>query len=185
MQTKSRDEADEPNLGIRIEELREAGVRLSADAFQQRYGEAFLLLSSARSRRPATSSSTEVVLLDRDVDADECTADVSVRIVAIRRSEHSLTHLITVGRVPRNDIAIPDISVSRFHAFFKRTPSGGFQLQDAGSTNGTVVNGASVATQQTGAPAGVRAGDNIRFGQVEATFLDAESLLRYVEKFAG
>jgi len=84
----------------------------------------------------------------------------------IRAAKSSHTHLITVGRAAKNDVAIADISISRFHAFFKRNSAGGFQLHDAGSTNGTMVNESSVCTKEAGPPTDVKSGDNIRFGQV-------------------
>jgi pSer/pThr/pTyr-binding forkhead associated (FHA) protein len=103
--------------------------------------------------------------------------------VPIRAAKASLTHLITVGRATKNDVTISDISVSRFHAFFKRGPTGGFQLQDAGSSNGTIVNESSVCTKEAGPPMDVKSGDNIRFGQVDVTFLEANALRSYVAKF--
>ena len=89
-----------------------------------------------------------------------------------------------MGRSAKNDVTIADISVSRFHAFFKRNQAGGFQLHDAGSSNGTIVNESSVCTKETGPPADLKSGDNIRFGQVDATFLEANALRSYVAKFS-
>ena len=169
--------------GLRIEDLRADASRLSAEDFAEQYGNAFLLLSSASFRQSKSASSTEVLLLDLGEDVAERTAGVSVQILPIRASKSSLNHLITVGRTSKNDVTISDISVSRFHAFFKRSPAGGFQLHDAGSTNGTTVNGSSVCTREAGPPTNVTSGDNIRFGQVDVTFLEVDALRSYVEKF--
>jgi len=49
------------------------------------------------------------------------------------------TETSTVGRHPDCDIFLDDISVSRRHATFLRTP-GGTVVRDAGSLNGTYVN---------------------------------------------
>ncbi len=168
--------------GLRIEDLRPDAARLSSEEFKNRYGDAFLLLSSAGFKQPKSATSTEV-LLDLGDEVGERTAGVSVRVVPIRAAKDSLTHLITVGRSAKNDVMIPDISVSRFHAFFKRNRAGGFQLQDAGSTNGTIVNESSVGTKEAGPPVDVKSGDNIRFGQVDVTFLEADALRSYVAKF--
>jgi pSer/pThr/pTyr-binding forkhead associated (FHA) protein len=73
-------------------------------------------------------------------------------------------------------VVIPDLSVSRFHAFMKRSASGTFLVQDAGSTNGTTVNGASVLARGSGPPTEIKAGDNVRVGQLEFTFVDAVGL---------
>jgi pSer/pThr/pTyr-binding forkhead associated (FHA) protein len=183
MEPKSEQARSTANSGLLIEDLRPDAVRLSPVEFQNRYGDAFLLLSSAGFKQPKSATSTEVLLLDLGEEVGERTAGVSVRVMPVRAAKNSLTHLITVGRASKNDVTIGDISVSRFHAFFKRSPSGGFQLQDAGSSNGTIVNEASVCTKEAGPPAGVNSGDNIRFGQVEATFLEANALRSYVVKF--
>lgn len=45
----------------------------------------------------------------------------------------------SVGRHPQSDIFLDDITVSRHHAKFIRTPEGLF-LEDLGSLNGTYVN---------------------------------------------
>lgn len=67
----------------------------------------------------------------------------------------------TIGRDSRNDLAIDDMTVSRIHARLERTP-GGWVLKDLSSTNGTRVNGWKVRGQVT-----VRAGDVVRFGDIE------------------
>jgi pSer/pThr/pTyr-binding forkhead associated (FHA) protein len=49
------------------------------------------------------------------------------------------TDVVTAGRHQRSDIFLDDISVSRKHATFTRTPEGTV-LKDQGSLNGTYVN---------------------------------------------
>lgn len=49
------------------------------------------------------------------------------------------TDVVTVGRSPNADIFLDDVTVSRKHAEFVRTPSG-FTLRDTGSLNGTYVS---------------------------------------------
>ena len=170
---------------IRIEDLRADATSLSPEEFQNRHGDAFLLLSSAGFKQPKNATSTEVLLLDPGEEVGERTAGVSIRAMPIRAAKDSPTHLITIGRAAKNDVVLADISVSRFHAFFKRSPVGGFQLQDAGSSNGTIVNEYSVCTRETGPPTDVKSGDNIRFGQVDVTFLEVNALRSYVAKFEG
>jgi hypothetical protein len=184
MGSKSEQDGNTAKCGLRIEDLRSDATRLSPEEFEDRYGDAFLLLSSAGFKQPKSATSTEVLLLDLSDEAGERTAGVSVRVVPIRASMGSPTHLITIGRSAKNDVTIADISVSRFHAFFKRNPVGGFQLHDAGSTNGTIVNGSSVCTKEAGPPADVKSGDNVRFGQVDVTFLEADALRSYIAKFS-
>ncbi|MDP5226232.1 MULTISPECIES: FHA domain-containing protein [Arthrobacter] len=49
------------------------------------------------------------------------------------------TDRVTVGRHPDADIFLDDVTVSRKHAEFVRTPSG-YELVDTGSLNGSYVN---------------------------------------------
>ena len=100
---------------------------------------------------------------------------------AVRRNGRSASHLITLGRAPDNDVVVPDRSISRRHAFLKRGADGGFLILDAGSSNGTTVNGASVMVRGAGQPTRVRAGDTVRLGGLEFTFADAKGL----REFAG
>jgi pSer/pThr/pTyr-binding forkhead associated (FHA) protein len=46
----------------------------------------------------------------------------------------------TAGRHPDSDIFLDDVTVSRRHAEFRRTATGGFLVRDVGSLNGTYVN---------------------------------------------
>ena len=49
------------------------------------------------------------------------------------------TDEVTAGRSPDSEIFLDDVTVSRKHAEFRRTPSG-FTVRDVGSLNGTYVN---------------------------------------------
>jgi hypothetical protein len=155
---------------------------MGAEAFAERHGAAFLILTAAGLKANGSTTSTEVVLLDED-EACERTEGVSVLVFPIRRPDGRPAHLITSGRTSDNDIVIPDISISRLHAFFKRDRDGVFVIQDSGSTNGTTVNGSSVATKATGSPTRLQTGDSVRLGQMDLTFLEAGALRDFVLKF--
>jgi hypothetical protein len=169
--------------GVSIHDLRPDARILSPADFEERHGSAFLLLTAADLATPSGPATTEVRLL---VDGEEAPADstASLSLVAfpVRRTGRSVGHLVTVGRASNNDVAIPDLSISRFHAFLKAASAGGWQLQDAGSTNGTTVNGRAVPQQGHGAPVDLAAGDTVRLGQVELTFLPADKLRAFALK---
>jgi pSer/pThr/pTyr-binding forkhead associated (FHA) protein len=74
--------------------------------------------------------------------------------------------VITIGRSPSNDIVIDDPTVSAQHAVLAKSPSG-YQLKDAGSTNGTQINGISITDAE------LMDGAEIRFGYVTGIFRDA------------
>ena len=49
------------------------------------------------------------------------------------------TDEVSAGRHPSSDIFLHDVTVSRRHAIFRRTPDG-YRVRDVGSLNGTYVN---------------------------------------------
>jgi FHA domain/DUF1707 SHOCT-like domain len=64
----------------------------------------------------------------------------------------------TIGRDAACDLVLSDMTVSRSHAGLRRE-AGGWLLTDAGSTNGTRLNGWKVTE-----PVPLRAGDEVMFG---------------------
>ncbi len=80
--------------------------------------------------------------------------------------------LITIGRTEGNDIMISDISVSRFQAFFRRR-HGRWFICDAGSSNGTRVDGEKLLPRTE---AEILNHTQVCFGAVEYIFHTADSL---------
>ena len=72
----------------------------------------------------------------------------------------------TIGRSRDNAIVVDHSSVSNFHASFTRTADSSLWLADLASSNGTFVNGIQVLSNERKF---VRAGDRLRFGDVDAT----------------
>ena len=70
----------------------------------------------------------------------------------------------TVGRSQENDIVVPDPNVSRRHARLSRADSG-FVVEDLGSTNGTLLDGAPIDRER------IESGDELTFGQATARFV--------------
>jgi mRNA-degrading endonuclease RelE of RelBE toxin-antitoxin system len=52
-----------------------------------------------------------------------------------------------IGRVPGNDLVLPDLDVSRHHAELRKTPAGNYEIIDLGSHNGIYVNGQKVTSK--------------------------------------
>jgi uncharacterized protein YkwD len=90
------------------------------------------------------------------------------RLVAIGSSpprEYSLDKpVIAIGSQRSNDVVLDDTTVSRRHATIT-LKSGGFELADLGSTNGTFVNGRRLSS-----PIALKPGDEIKFGSVRVAF---------------
>lgn len=67
--------------------------------------------------------------------------------------------VVRIGRAPDNDVVLDSPGVSRYHARVRYEPGGAPHLEDAGSTNGTFINGEVVR-----APRAVSATDLIFVG---------------------
>jgi Protein of unknown function (DUF3662)/FHA domain len=70
----------------------------------------------------------------------------------------------SVGRSQENDIVINDPNVSRKHARISRADNG-FVVEDLGSTNGTLLDGAPIDRER------IEGGDELTFGQSTARFI--------------
>ncbi len=70
----------------------------------------------------------------------------------------------TVGRSQENDIVVNDPNVSRKHARISRADNG-FVVEDLGSTNGTLLDGAPIDRER------IDGGDELTFGQSTASFV--------------
>lgn len=72
---------------------------------------------------------------------------------------------VTIGRSDTCDVVVSDPSVSRLHAELERRGSDSFVLTDSGSLNKTRVNGKVISEPRT-----LKAGDEVRFGEIGLRF---------------
>lgn len=72
--------------------------------------------------------------------------------------EFKVEGVATVGRSPDATVMVDDPGVSRLHARIRRSESGGFEVEDLGSKNGTFLNGSRIEH------AVANLGDKIRVG---------------------
>lgn len=175
---ETRQSGEKTALGsaLLLEALAGDARAMAPDAFAQKHGNAFLLFTAKRLDGPESTNSTKLLLDGDDDEPAGRTANLAVVVFPLRPKDAAKGSMITLGRESRQDVVIPDMSVSRFHAFAKPGPDGALLLQDAGSTNGTTVNGESVLTAATGPARRLKPGDNVRLGHVELTFTDARAL---------
>ena len=165
---------------IAIESLGPDARGLTPEAFAAKHGNGFLLFTAKRLDGPESTNSTKLMLDDdRDDERAGRTAGLAVVVYPMRSRDPSKGPIITLGRESKQDVVIPDMSVSRFHAFAKPGPDGALLIQDAGSTNGTTVNGQSVLTTGAGPARRLAPGDNVRLGHIELTFTDARALREF------
>lgn len=93
--------------------------------------------------------------------------------LAKRAQDATYMERVSVGRARNKDIVLRDGSVSKFHAWFEVCPDGKVLVADAGSKNGTRVNGATLDAREASP---LSLGDRLRFGVVEATLCSPELL---------
>ena len=179
---ETRKSGQQGSLGsaLALESLAGDARNMPPDAFAQKHGNAFLLFTAKRLDGPESTNSTKLLLGSDEDEPAGRTANLAVVVFPLRPKDAAKGNMITLGREPRQDVVIPDMSVSRFHAFAKPGPDGALLLQDAGSTNGTTVNGQSVLTGGAGPARRLKPGDNVRLGHVELTFTDARALREFV-----
>jgi hypothetical protein len=103
----------------------------------------------------------------------------TILALALRKRQEAFANMITVGRAQNNDIVIPDISVSKFHAYF-RVPNEGInpahgrvQLCDSDSSNGTWLGDLRLPAKEAVV---AQVGSVLRFGTVALTLVDAAQL---------
>lgn len=120
---------------------------------------------------PATHSTQSVNAPGAAVKPDE------VMLFAVKKrpgSDAVTSSLVTLGRAPSNDIIIADYRVSRVQVFFEHD-QGGWRVGDAGSTNGTKLDGKPVP--RDGARVKIAPRQRLLLaGAIELEFLDPEAL---------
>jgi ABC-type multidrug transport system ATPase subunit len=96
---------------------------------------------------------------------------------ASARSEvaaHPASDVVRIGRHDDNDIVLPDLRASRFHAEVRRTGDA-YRVVDLGSSNGVNVNGKPVVKS-----APLSTGDRVSIGRHDLVF-DGQRLHEYID----
>jgi hypothetical protein len=155
---------------------RDDATLLDARAFADRHGRAFLVFHGNPRPVPVLPLGT------KDSSGVGTTDDAPLTAFAVRRRPSSTNPFVGVGRLDGNDVGIPDFTISKFHAFFTDDHNSMWLLQDAGSKNGTSVDGVAVPSKGQGPPTRVVSGSTVRFGSVTLAFLDAASFMQLVAR---
>ncbi len=104
--------------------------------------------------------------------------------MALCRKPDSQHPFISIGRLDGNDVALPDPSVSKFHAYAKSVGAG-LGLLDARSRNGTKIDGVDVPRRGEGEPIILRSGQSVEIGGVNIMCVDATALLGLTSSLGG
>ena len=102
-------------------------------------------------------------------------------VLVKKQASNAFQTRITVGRTTNNDVMLDDASVSRFHAWLEHE-EGGWMVADAGSKNGTYLNGQKLKPKKL-VPLTLDA--RLKFGDVPASFLSSKSLIALLKKQVG
>lgn len=80
---------------------------------------------------------------------------------------------VSVGRAMNKDVVLRHSSISKFHAYLQRSETGLWSVTDAGSKNGTSVEGARLDPKESRRLA---SGERVTFGSIQTAFLDARTV---------
>jgi len=162
----------------RLQAFAAATRSLSPEVFAQQHGPAFLLFSGgARGLSPLASSERTITGSGSDRPGFKPNQDFLVFPIVSRRTSGS--GAISVGRTARADVVIPDGSLTRVQAFFRRDGDR-FMLADAASKNGTWLDGQPVPSWSSQTWVEVPSGARVRFGDLHMTFLTAGPFIELV-----
>jgi pSer/pThr/pTyr-binding forkhead associated (FHA) protein len=78
------------------------------------------------------------------------------------------TEVVSAGRHPESEIFLDDVTVSRRHAEFRRTPEG-YRVADVGSLNGTYVNRDRIDE------VALQGGDEVQIGKYRLVYFASHS----------
>ncbi|MHB8329707.1 MAG: FHA domain-containing protein [Acidimicrobiales bacterium] len=129
-----------------------------------------------------TNSDTTVILHPVDAQGEAGDEELSVTLpdrpsgmglLVVKRGPNAGARFVLesevtrAGRHPESDIFLDDITVSRRHAEFAHSSSGGNAVRDVGSLNGTYVNRERIEE------AVLSSGDEVQIGKFKLVYLAA------------
>jgi pSer/pThr/pTyr-binding forkhead associated (FHA) protein len=145
-------------------------AQLERAEFIKAYPWVFLVSTAGEIIEPAGPQKTGIIERiedpDTTLDGDETVEPVQgpQLVMAVRKVQSTFGNMITVGRTSNCDVVIRDVTVSKFHAFFRIGSDGSVELGDAGSRNGTWVDKTKLEPKGPVVP--VPLGTNVRFGSL-------------------
>lgn len=96
-----------------------------------------------------------------------------------KRAEGAFQDRVGIGRAPNVDISLPLPRVSKYHAFFTWDENGSYFVTDAGSKNGTMVEGKTLTPRQ---PYLLAEGAQLAFGPYRFVFFTAEGFRELIQR---
>jgi len=159
---------------------------MDPDAFAELHGQAFLIHHGplGKLQEPPAGASTLAIEGGSAEAGFDPREDFLVFPVTHRSGRGPSIDPIWVGREEKNDVVIPDASVSSVHAYFVLDKGGMYRLQDLGSKNGSFIDNERVPSKDEGPAVELKSVCRIRFGSVTLTFLMVRDFFNLVNTFA-
>jgi hypothetical protein len=148
--------------------------RLGDDAFVQQFPHNVLIVTGV------VGALAEQVALNRTMATQpqgltvQSVVGLIGRVFPMVKGKYSPPGPIALGRTPDNDVTVAESSISARHCFV-RVLASEIQLTDAGSTNGTFVNGVRLAAKKSQR---VVEGDVLTLGRFTLTFHTARGFIK-------
>ncbi|MFF0200071.1 FHA domain-containing protein [Streptomyces sp. NPDC005017] len=148
------------------------GAPLRAGAAPERPSEttSTISISGLEAYDAEVTGQTQVPALSPEAQAAVDALPLGSALLVVRRGPNSGSRflldgeLTTAGRHPQSDIFLDDVTVSRRHVEFRRSPDGSFTVADVGSLNGTYVNRERIDQ------VGLHNGDEVQIGKYRLVF---------------
>jgi hypothetical protein len=150
--------------------------RIGDDAFTQAYPHTVLVVTGV------VGSLAEQVPLNKTMVTEPAGLSVQAvvgligRVFPLVKGKYSPPGPISVGRTPDNDVTIAESSISARHCFL-RVLGAEVSLTDAGSTNGTLVNGVKLPPKK---PQRVVEGDVLTMGRFTLGLHTSRGFVRHL-----
>ncbi len=157
------------------------------DSFAQIHGDAFLIHHGPLGKLQELPSGANTLAIE-GAEAEprfDPREDFLVFPVAHRGGRGPSIDPIWVGREEKNDVVIPDASVSSVHAYFTVGRDGTYTIQDLGSKNGSFIDNQRVPSKDEGPAVALKSVSRLRFGSVTLTFLLAEDFFNLVNTYSS
>ncbi len=103
----------------------------------------------------------------------------ALEVLVLRKKSTSASDALWIGRTGACDVRIKSKAISRLHALVTQNNGGGFSIGDAGSSNGTFVDGLRVVN---GSMTPLRDGASVVLGTLSLRFLLPASLHRELRR---
>ncbi|WP_445525628.1 FHA domain-containing protein [Streptomyces cyslabdanicus] len=122
------------------------GAPLRSGAVPERSSETTSTISISGLEAYDAEATGQTPMLSPEAQAAVDALPLGSALLVVRRGPNSGSRflldgeLTTAGRHPQSDIFLDDVTVSRRHVEFRRSPDGSFTVADVGSLNGTYVN---------------------------------------------